>query len=128
MRARRGIDKSHLPAYSPFPAWGGRPVNRLRWTIAVLGMCLICISSMALRVDDPKTPYVESETPFNLIAPAGNNSVVRPHFTARVSRPITMFQAQRLGRYDDALMYAISAMRAICPLQARPNLLCTLLC
>jgi hypothetical protein len=43
-------------------------VRHLRWIVIVVGLC-VSISSFSLPVDDPGTPYNESEAPINLAAP-----------------------------------------------------------
>ena len=75
----------------------------LHWTIVGLGIVL-SISSIALRVDDPVTPYDESETPFNLVAPISFNIVARP-LTVREGRRITIFEREGVRRNDSATTY-----------------------
>jgi hypothetical protein len=104
-------------------------VKYLAWTIVVVGIFLICVSSVAVvRVDDPETAYDESETPFNIVASLSTNTVLRPP-TVRVDRAIKMFRLQRVGLNDSAMTYATTTMLAAYPSRFRLNLLNeTLLC
>ena len=79
------------------------PVKGLHWTIVGLGIVL-SISSIALRVDDPVTPYDESETPFNLVAPISFQLVARP-LRVREDRRITLFEREPVRRNDGTTTY-----------------------
>ena len=75
----------------------------LHWTIVSLGIVL-SISSIVLRVDGPVTPYDESETPFNLVAPISFNIVAYP-LTLREGRRFTILERERVRRHDGATTY-----------------------
>src|SRR5215469_3507416 len=82
---------------------GNNPMKGLHWTIVGLGIVL-SISSIALRVDDPVTPYDESETPFNLVAPISFNIVARP-LTVCESRRIAISEREGVRGNDGATTY-----------------------
>ena len=75
----------------------------LHWMVVGFGIVL-SISSIAFRVDDPVTPYDESETPFNLVAPISFNIVARS-LTVREDRRITIFAREGVRRNHGATTY-----------------------
>jgi hypothetical protein len=88
-------------------------VKDSRWQIVVLGI-VVSISSIPLRADNPETPYDESETTLNLLAPDNINTVVRPPIV-RVSLDLAMFRVQTKAWNDSAMRYATTATLATCP-------------
>ena len=92
--------------------------------MAIAGSCVLLICSTTVQIDDPETPYDESETPFNLIAAGSVDTVVRP-LTTCLGHPITVVQL----RQDGAIIQTISGKLATCPSQLRLKILSkTLLC
>lgn len=101
-------------------------VKGLRWIIVFLGMLLICVSSIAVRGDDPDTAYNESETPVNLIL-VSLTGVATTNLTT-VEHPITISRKQRLCRDAGTTIFAITSKRALPVSHSCLNLYCTLLC
>ena len=77
-------------------------MKRLHGTVAVLGMLLVFLSSVALPIDDPETPYNESDAPITVASPDALNTV-RATQLFEVSGTIAVFRGQRVGRDDDAI-------------------------
>ena len=68
------------------------------WIILGLGIA-ISISSVALRIDAPATPFDESETSFDLGAPVTFSIVARPAIVREGCR-ITILVRQRVRRSE----------------------------
>lgn len=72
---------------------------------------LFCILSIAVRADNPKARYDESQTPFTLLAPIHINNLGCA-LTLGVTLPS---QPGRMGCTDDSKIQ--TALSLICPLQ-----------
>jgi hypothetical protein len=92
-----------------------------------LGICVVSISSMVLRVDDPETAYNESEAPVNFAIPFSNNTVADTHLIIRVSRPITIVRGEQAGD-NAAIMYESMAKPGKSDSHSRLKFLRALLC
>jgi hypothetical protein len=100
-------------------------VKRWLGTIAVLGICMVFLSSIAVPIDDPETPYNESETPVNLATPVViNTASVVPH----ASRLISLFRIQSVSWNDGATKCALTSRRGALLSNSRLKRLFTLLC
>src|ERR1700758_2099982 len=71
-----------IPRAYRFGKFGVPPVKRLRCMVGVLGICLISISPIELRADNPETAYNETETPVNF---APTPSITAVTITNRVA-------------------------------------------
>jgi hypothetical protein len=74
----------------------------------VFGICLVPISAIALTVDDPLTPYNESETPISLSTPVCVNTDASQVIT-QVGRPLTISQDLRTNRSVAAMFSSATA-------------------
>jgi hypothetical protein len=101
-------------------------VKRLHWTIIVLGICVVSISSLVLRVDDPLTAYDESETPVYLATSVSTPADASTHLI--VERPIGIVRGHRTGWDVAAMRYATIAKNGVRPSHSALKLPCPLLC
>ncbi|HWJ48066.1 MAG TPA: hypothetical protein VNS62_10455 [Candidatus Udaeobacter sp.] len=95
----------------------------LHWTTVVLGICVVSISSLVLRVDDPLTAYDESATPVYLAASVSIHFGLTPNRIA--SRSVTI---GRGWRDLSAMSYATSAGHRTRASHPKVKVLCPLLC
>ena len=117
------VDTPERQVYLPLQL-GVRAVKCMHRAIAVLGICLVCVSSFVLRADDPETTYDESEAPTNLAAPASVSPPTNSPLTLQATRVGAGF---RIRPVEDKS----SAMDFVAPKRAHDShlkLLCTLLC
>ena len=123
---RLSVDKARRRAYF-VPQLGVPSVKWLRAMIAVLGMCTAVLSSVALPIDDPETPYNESETPVSLATPIAINSADSIQFI-EIRGTITVLRQPYIGWDDRAMKSFGTAGRGICPSNSHLKFFCTLLC
>ena len=96
--------------------------------VAVLAMCAVPLLPIVLAVDDPQTPYNESETPINLETPVLISTVAVTQLNSHVRGRITISRCQRLCWGDDVMVYARTAMRRIQVSDSRQDFLDALRC
>jgi hypothetical protein len=115
------VDKQPRGAY--FGSTWGFSMKYLRWTIVIVGVWFVSMSSVVPRFDAPETVYNEADTPVNLttlfvarklIMPAGHSAMIP--------------REQRAWREPDTTTHAVSVRPARRVSHSVLDLLCTLLC
>jgi hypothetical protein len=117
------VDTPERQAYLPLQL-GVHAVKCLYRAIAVLGICLVCVSSFVIRADDPETTYDESEAPINLAAPVSVSPATNSPRTLQATRVGAGFRIRRVEDNSSAMDF-VTPKRAP---DSRLKLLCTLLC
>jgi hypothetical protein len=100
-------------------------VKRSRWTIAILGICIVFCASIALPIDDPETPFNESEAPVSLATPVAIDTVARLVYVARTT---AILGGQLLPWTHRAIKCAITEKRGERPSNSTIQSLFALLC
>jgi hypothetical protein len=96
----------------------------LRWTIIIVGVLFVCLSSIVPRVDSPETAYNETDTPTNLTTPL----VARPNLVTPTVDSVTLPQEQRVRWEPVAAIHRVTLKLGIRVSHSLLDLLCTLLC
>ena len=86
---------------------------------------MVFFSSILLPIDDPETPFNESDAPVSLATPVTTDTVAQ---LVSVGCRITIFRGQRVGRDDGATKCAITAKRGTHTSNSKLKSLFTLLC
>jgi hypothetical protein len=97
-------------------------------TLAVLGIFVILLSSIALPIDDPETPYNESDIPINLAIPVAIDITANanPLHEARVMGAVV--RGLPLDQDNGRMKFAKSVQRRTSGSNSSLKLLCTLIC
>ena len=92
---------THNPEASSILATSGGPLKYLRWTVVVVGVLFVSLSSIVPRFDAPETSYNETDTPVNVTTPlaaradlgvpAGHIVAIRKEQSARLVPDATVY-------------------------------------
>ena len=96
----------------------------LRWTIIIVGVFFVSLSSIVPRVDFPETAYNEADAPVNLTTPL----VARPNLVTPTVHSVVIPREQRVWWEPVAAIYVLTLERGIRVSPSLLDLLCTLLC
>src|SRR5271154_7176025 len=96
----------------------------IRWTIVIVGVWFVSMSSIVPRFDAPETAYNEADTPVNLTTPF----VARTKLVMPAGHSVMMPREQRVWREADTTTYRVSLKPARRLSHSLLDLLCTLLC
>jgi hypothetical protein len=117
-----------IPRAYRFGKFGVPPVKRLRCMVGVLGICLISISPIELRADNPETAYNETESPVNFAPTPSITAVTITNRVAHVGRRTPISRRQRVVWNNGRTMCATTAKLGTHASNPRLNLFCTLRC
>lgn len=102
-------------------------VRILRWTITVLAIGFISVSSMVNWVDDPGTAYDESEIQLNLATPV-SLSDISIQLIEHDSRASSILRGYRRSWNESRTLFAFRVMHSTNASHSLRTLLCSLLC
>jgi hypothetical protein len=96
----------------------------LRWTVVVLGVLFVSLSSIVPRVDALETSYNETDTPVNVSTPLA----ARTDLGVPAGHIVAIRREQRAWLEPDATLYGVGQKPGMRTSHSLLNLLCTLLC
>jgi hypothetical protein len=96
----------------------------IRWTIVIMGVWFVSMSSIVPRFDAPETAYNETDTPVNLTTPI----VARTNLVVPAGHSVVIPREQRVWREADTTLHGLSLKPALRVSHSLLDLLCTLLC
>jgi hypothetical protein len=96
----------------------------IRWTIVIVGVWFVSMSSIVPRFDAPETAYNETDTPVNLTTPL----VARTNLVMPAGHSVVISREQRVWREPGTTMFTVAPKPARRVSHSLLDLLCTLLC
>jgi hypothetical protein len=103
-------------------------MKALQRMLAVVGICMVLFSSIAVRVDDPETSYDESEAPINSAALVVTNIAAQPNPLVQAGSAPAVVRPEGAGSHKNSTGSASALRQGIGNSRSRLKLLCTLIC